>query len=119
MPNYACKLCIWNNKLYGENFRDPDSWFQTPDELLAHLHNEHSEIWSTDKPAWPGILQDAQAAAEGYLVCYRSVEPADGFQFTCYRCNATTFNLHDLKDLYCLSCGHKFPEYYTGGPWTK
>jgi cell filamentation protein len=116
--NYACKLCIWDKKLYGESFRLPDSWFRTPDDLLAHIQAEHPQSnWlSKDKPSWPGVLEDAQACAEGYLVCYHAFEP-DIFSFTCYRCNATTINIEDLTNLYCLSCGHRFESYYTAPPW--
>jgi hypothetical protein len=119
MANYACKLCIWDKKLYGENFRDPESWFHSPDELLTHIHAEHSKIWTKDKPAWPGILEDAQACADGYLVCYHSFEPQPIFQFTCYRCNATSIHIDDLEKLYCLSCGHQFENYYTSPPWAE
>ena len=122
MPHYACKTCIWKKKLYGENFRETANWFKHPDELLSHLRAEHPDIAecvSTEYPSWPGILEDAQACAEGYLVCCRTAEPADGFEFTCYRCNATTYNIDDLKNLYCLACGHRFNNFYTGGPFQK
>jgi hypothetical protein len=120
MSHYACKLCIWEKKLYGERFREAASWFHDPDELLSHFRAEHSETFkdfSKEFPSWPGILEDAQACADGYLVCCRGVEPAEGFQFTCYRCDATTYNIADLKNLYCLACGHRFENYYTDGPF--
>jgi hypothetical protein len=62
------------------------------------------------------MLEDAQACAEGYLVCCRTAKPADAFEFTCYRCNATTYNIDDLINLYCLACGHRFNNFYTSGP---
>ena len=121
-PNYACKLCIWERKLYSENLRGPESWFHDQEDLLSHIHAEHSKASgsvSKDKPSWPGILDDAQACAEGYLVCDHAFEPKPVFRFTCYRCNTTSIHMEDLKNLYCLSCGHRYDNYYTSGPWRE
>lgn len=122
MPHFACKLCIWEKKLYGERFREVASWYSSQDELLAHFRAEHPKSFSgirKESPAWPFYLEGAQACAAGYLICCRGAEPAEGYQFTCYRCNATTYNIADLENLYCLACGHRFKNYYTGGPFRK
>ena len=112
MSYYACKLCIWDQKLYGERFREAESWFTTPDELLSHLNRAHHSVRLTKElPCWPGVVADALGLAEGYLICYCSLEPKFGFSFTCYRCHATTTNLDDLRNLYCLSCGRRYTNY--------
>lgn len=112
---YACKLCIWNQKLRGGRFREAKDWFQTEDEFFEHFKKEHDDIavkLTKESAAWPGMLEDAQAGAEGYLICYHTFEPTPIFQFTCYRCDATSVHPDDLNSLYCLSCGRTYTNFY-------
>lgn len=111
---YACKACYLRGELWGERFQETETWFQTPEELAAHWRQTHPEsfkIADETAPNWPCRLEDAQAIAAGYIVCCANAE-CTHHQFICLRCNAVHLYTRDVMELYCLSCGRRYENYY-------
>lgn len=113
MP-FGCKLCILNDKLSGTRFREGADWFSNEDDLLTHMHATRPDArWvSKNLPSWPGILEDAQACAEGYLICCHDAE-CERLEFTSFRCNATSIHVNDINNRHCLSCGRRYQNFYS------
>jgi hypothetical protein len=108
---YACKKCVLDGKRWGENFQQAET-FATPRELIAHI-NLHLGVSVTESSAaYPGILEDAQAVAAGYLVCCHDAD-CTSIAFTCFRCSATTIHPNDVNERYCVMCGRKYQNFYS------
>jgi hypothetical protein len=115
---YACKLCVWDKKLVGDKFLSAEHWFQSPDDFADHMNQNHRSTTASDvqtRAGWPGMLEEAQAVAEGYQIGFRDVD-ATSLQFTCYRCDATTIHPKDIQNLRCLSCGRTYKNFYSSWP---